>query len=123
MALEINITTTLTATKSGTTVTGSQTKQNTLTGVGLYANVQAIGTSAELITFPADLTTEGVTYLYYKNLDATNFVQIALDNFTNIFTKLLAGESAVLKSHAANPGHYAKADTAAVNLQVVAVGT
>ncbi len=123
MANEISLTTTLTCTKSGTTVTGSQTLLVTLAGAAEWANTQNIGTSAELIVYPADLTTEGITFLYFKNDDATNYVEIALDSFTNIFLKLLAGQSALIRSHTANPTHYARANTAAVNLRIVAVGT
>ena len=123
MANEISVTTTLTATKGGTTVTGSQIKQITLTGVQLWANSQDIGTSPEQIAYPGDLTTEGITYLYFKNQDSTNYLEIALDNFTNIFLKLLAGEAAIVRSHTASPTHYARANTAACDLYIVAVGT
>lgn len=124
MANEISITTTLTATKGGTTNTGSQTKLNTLTGVGQWANTQAIGTSAEQIAYPSDLTTEGITFLYFKNNDATNYLEIALDSgMTNKFAKLLAGESMILRVHTGNPTHYAQANTAACDLRIVAVGT
>ena len=123
MANEISVTTTLTCNKAGSTVTGSLIKQRTLTGTGQWANTQAIGTSAELIAYPSDLTTEGITYIYFKNDDPTNYVEIALDNFTNIFTKLLAGESIIVKAHTGNPTHYARANTAEVKLRIVAVGT
>lgn len=124
MANEIAVTTGLSCTKGGTTVNGTQTKQITLAGTGEWAHTQVIGTSAEQIAYPADLTTEGITYLYFKNDDASNFIEIALDSgMTNKFAKLLAGESMILKVHTGNPTHYAKADTAACNLRIVAVGT
>ena|SRR6267154_389616 len=123
MANETTVTTGLSCTKSGTSVNGSQTKQITLAGTGEFANTQLIGTAAELIAYPSDLTTEGITFIYFKNDDATNFIEIALDNFTNKFAKLLPGESMILKSHTASPTHYAKADTAACVLRIVAVGT
>lgn len=123
MANEITATAGLVCTKSGTTVNGTTVKVITLTGSGQWSNTQAIGTAAELIAYPSDLTTEGITYIYFKNDDATNYIEIALDNFTNVFLKLLAGQCALIRSHTANPTHYARANTAACNLRIVAVGT
>lgn len=124
MANEISATSTLTCTKGGATVTGTLTKQQTLTGSGKYANTQNIGTTAEALSFPSDLTTEGITWIWLKNLDSTNFVEIALDSgMTNKFGKLLAGEAMLWRAWTGNPTIYAKADTAACDLQIVAVGT
>ena len=90
----------------------------------MFANTQVIGfAAAELIVYPADLTTEGISCVYFKNDDATNFIRIALDDFTNIFIKLLPGESYAFRPHTGNPTHYAKSDTAACNLRIIAVGT
>ena len=122
MANEISVTTTLTCAKGGTTVTGSLVKLVTLTGVQMWANTQVIGT-AELIAYPGDLTTEGITFIYFKNDDATNYVEIALDNFTNIFLKLLAGQAALIRSHTANPTHYARSGASTIPLRIVAIGT
>jgi hypothetical protein len=113
----------LVCTKSGTTVNGTTVKVVTLTGAGQWSNTQAIGTSPELIAYPSDLTTEGITFIYFKNDDATNYIEIALDSFTNIFLKLLAGQACVIRAHTGNPTHYARANTGACNLRIVAVGT
>jgi hypothetical protein len=123
MANEITATAGLVCSKSGSTVNGTTVKFVTLTGVQQWANTQAIGTSPELIAYPSDLTIEGITFIYFKNDDATNYVEIALDSFTNIFLKLLAGQAAIIRAHTGNPTHYARANTAAVNLRIVAVGT
>jgi hypothetical protein len=123
MANEITATAGLVCTKSGTTVNGTTVKVVTLTGSAQFSNTQAIGTSPELLVYPADLTAEGITWVYFKNDDATNYVEIALDNFTNVFLKLLAGQAALIRAHTGNPTHYARANTAAVNLKIVAIGT
>ncbi len=124
MANEITITTTLTGTKTGTTITLTNTKQNTLTGSGKYGHTQAIGTSAEVITIPTDLSVEGVSYLAFKNMDATNYVEFATDaGMVNKFAKLLAGEAMVYRPSSVLAVVYAQANTAAISLQVVAMGT
>jgi hypothetical protein len=124
MANEVQATASLTCTKSGQTVTGNVTQTVTLAGVGMWQNTQNIGTVTEQLAFPSDLTTEGVTYLWLYNVDATNYVQIGLDTpVTQIFTKILPGGIAIIPVYTANPVYYAKANTAAVNLRMVAVGT
>lgn len=124
MANEISVRGYLTGTKNGVTVTGDTTKSITLAGSQLASGVQNIGTTTEQLSFPADLTTEGIGYLYVKNLDATNYVEIGLNTpVTQIMIKLLAGQVAVFPPYSGNPTIYAKANTAAINLQWVAVGT
>jgi hypothetical protein len=124
MANEITATATLTVTKSGQTSTGTISKSITLTGSKQWMNTQVIGTSAEQLSFPSDLTTEGLTYLWLYNADSTNYVEIALDSgMTQIFCKLLAGQPALIRAYTANPTYYARANTAAIDLRMVAVGT
>lgn len=124
MANEISMVASLTCSKSGTTVTGTSTKLRNLDGTGMYANTQSIGTSAETLTLPSDLTTEGVSSIWLKNTDATNFVEFALDSgMTNKFARLSAGEAMNFRPASGNPTIYARADTAAVAVQLVAVGT
>jgi hypothetical protein len=65
-----------------------------------------------------------MTYLWLYNADATNYVQIALDNaITQIFTKILPGGVAIIPVYTGNPTYYAKANTAGINLRMAAVGT
>ena len=124
MANEITVAISLAASKGGSTVQGAVTRQQTLTGTGLWSNTQSVGTAAEALSFPGDLTTEGISCIYIKNADPTNFVELALDSgMTNKFAKILAGEVCCLRPYAGNPTYYAKADTAACNVQMVAVGT
>jgi len=85
----------------------------TQTGEGEAGGIQNIGTSAENLNV-GDVATEG--FAVFKNLDATNFVEVGWDasGFQSAF-KLLAGMIAVVPL---NPSRtwQAKADTAAVEL-------
>jgi hypothetical protein len=85
-----------------------------LTGTAITSGVQAIGTSAEALLMN-DVTTAG--YAYFRNTDATNFVEIGTGISTSFvsFAKLKAGEIAVIRLGTNAPT--AKADTAAINLQ------
>lgn len=124
MANEIQATASLTCSKSGQTITGSVTQTNSLAGIGEWSNTQNIGTTTVQLSFPSTLTTEGITYLWLYNADATNYVQIGLDTpVTQIFAKILPGGVCLLPVYQANPTYYAKANTAAINLRMVAVGT
>lgn len=127
MANELTVTDTIVCTKDGVTVNGSVTKQETLTGAGNWTNTQLIGTTTEQIAFPSDLVTEGVTHIWIKNLDATNYVQIGLNTpVTQIFARLKPGQSMQIPTDNAagvDPTWYAKANTAAVNLKIIAIGT
>lgn len=120
MANEISISAQLSANKSSTQVaSGSQSKSVDMAGDQMIANVQIIGTSAEALSL-VDVTVGG--YLFVRNMDATNFVQLALDSAvaTQIFAKLKPSEFCLFRPPA-GATIYAKADTANCNLQVVAV--
>lgn len=128
MANEITVTAKLSVSKSGVTSTGDTTYQEDLAGAGNWSNVQAIGTSDEQLAFAADLVAEGVGYIWLKNLDATNFILIKINNAgTKVtFGKLLPGEAMVWPVHkaaASDPDVWAAADTAACNLLIKACGT
>jgi len=117
----------LVITKDGVTINGNVTEQRALVNSGKFTNIQSIGTATELIVFPADLIAEGVSEIMLKNMDLTNFIEIGLNTpLTQIFAKLLPGQTckcAVNKVPTADPTWYAKADTLACNLQIVAAGT
>lgn len=117
MANEIQATIGLTVSKSGAAISTSGSKTADMTGTEMITNVQAIGfADAEAIVL-GDVTTVG--YIAFKNLDTTNFVELALDEpMANKFAKLLAGDLTLIK--AATATIYAKADTASVNLLVSA---
>jgi hypothetical protein len=76
---------------------------------------QTIGTSHEQIT-KGDTTDGGV--FFFRNLDATNYVEVGIQHSGSTFVaflKLLPGEYAIGRLSSATI--YAKANTAAVNLQ------
>lgn len=127
MANEITATQTLSASKSGVTVTGSVTSTIDLSGVGIYSSIVSIGTSDEALSFPGDLTTEGITWIWIKNLDATNFVELSLATGGSFdasrFAKISPGQAMLWKVWTGNPTIYAQADTAECNIQLAAVGT
>jgi hypothetical protein len=126
---EINITGSVSITKDGLAISDSSSVTATLAGFGKFSDVQSIGFSAaELIVFPADLIQEGISYIWLKNLDATNFVTIIQKTGANSnpVTKLFPGEAILIHNTLAptnDPGFWAQADTGACNLQVVASGT
>ena len=77
---------------------------------------QTIGHSAHEQVAKGDTTNGGV--FFFRNLDATNFVEVGIQHSGSTFVaflKLLPGEYAVGRLSSADV--FAKADTASVNLQ------
>lgn len=119
MANEISAAITLSASKGGATVAATGSKTADMAGDQMIDNVQIIGTASEAIAL-GDVATPG--YILFKNLDATNFVSIsvlATAVAATSFTKLLPGDIALIK--AVGTQITAIADTASVNLRVVAI--
>jgi len=102
---------------AGGSINGTGSFNVTQAGTDNIGNVQNIGTSTEALVL-GDVTTIG--YLFLKNQDATNYVEISLTNpvGAEAFIKLLAGESAFIPTRQTTI--YAKANTAAVDLFVAA---
>lgn len=108
-----------------TTKTGGALAPGTLSGnadqsaVYNIDNIVSIGTSAEALDF-GDIS-GAPAVLIAKNLDSTNFVQFALDSgvSTQIFGKLLAGQVMLLPPQTGTL--YAKADTAACDVRLIAI--
>ena len=91
----------------------------TQTTLGGTTGVQAIGTAAHEAIDLGDVGTVGL--VMFRNLDATNFVQIGIDDggaFVPIH-ELLPGESAGPFRLASGVALYAQADTAAVKIDRV----
>ena len=119
MANEITCSASLAAAKSGAAISNSGSKQITMTANPMQSVVQNIGTTTEALVF-GDIV--AVKYLFIKNLDATNYIEVGLNTpVTQIFAKLLAGEFALLP--VGTSVIYAKANTAACNLLVAATDT
>jgi len=99
MANEIYSQLTLTARKSGATVTLSNSINQDMTGSNMIQSTQLIGTSAELISF-GDIS-GAPSQVMIKNLDSTNFVEIGGDSGLTVFKlKLLAGKHLLIPTSA-----------------------
>ena len=88
----------------------------TMAGAHMSAGVNSIGFAAhEALPVSGDVATAG--WAFFRNLDATHFVQVGLDVAAAFvpFLKLLPGEFAG-PVRLATTAVYAKADTAAVAL-------
>ena len=88
-----------------------------MTGSEMTQHTQSIGTTAETLSL-GDIT--GVPgAIVIKNLDATNYIELGGDSGLTVFKiKLLAGQFVAFQPTAATI--YAKANTAAVRVQIVA---
>lgn len=127
---DITATATLNCSKGGQQANGTLTASLTLAGTHMLSDVQDIGTSYEIITLPVDLTSEGVTILWLRNLDPTNYVEIAIDSVGDgsgtkyPFAKIKAGgPPCLIPVYATAPVYSAKANTAGIQLSKVATGT
>jgi len=118
MAGEITQQISLQVTKNGATATMQTSVRVDMTGDGLNNSTQSIATSATLI----DLT--GVTgapgNFAIRNLDATNYIEIGGDSGLTVFKiKLSPGQSCMFQPSSGTI--YAKANTAAVLIQKLAI--
>ena len=115
MANEINVSCSLSSSKNGAAISSGQfTKTADMTGDQMITNVQIVGTAAEALNL-GDVSTIG--YTLFKNMDATNYVDISLINDGSTpFCTLKPGDVSLIKLSTATV--YAKANTAPVNLLV-----
>lgn len=117
MANEIAFSASLAITKNNLTASGNGSKSVTLANDAYSSGVQSIGNTTEAIAL-GDAANPG--YLYVKNLDATNFIEIGLTSPVtsgNAMIKLLPGEFAFLPTRQTTI--YALADTATCLMHVV----
>lgn len=118
MANEISQTVRLTVTKNGSTFTFNQQKSITMTGDDVLAGTQIIGTTAETVNLGEISGAPG--QIAIRNTDSTNFVEIGGDSGLTVFKiKIRPGHSALIEPTSATI--YAKADTAAVRIQILAI--
>lgn len=113
----------ITITDSGAVVNGGYRDQLTFGGTyrvdqaaaGSAGGIRTIGTSAENLVL-TDIATPGI--LYVKNLDATNFVEIGVDNTGFVaMAKLEPGDPPARFRIADSTTIQLKADTASCNVQ------
>tara|TARA_R100000306_G_C4290318_1_gene99716 strand:- start:188 stop:547 length:360 start_codon:yes stop_codon:yes gene_type:complete len=88
-----------------------------VSGDSLNKTIQEIATSNTQITAVATIGTYG--YMFIKNLDSSNYVEIADEDDTNYFCKLKAGEFAMFR--AADSDYWGRANTAAVDLEILII--
>jgi hypothetical protein len=118
MADEIRANLSLTVTKGSLSLSKLFNDTADMAGTKYSAGCQSIGHAAhEALVVSGDIATAG--WAYFRNTDATNFVQVGVDVSTAFhpLVKLLPGEACVLRL--ATTAVYAKADTAAVDLDYV----
>jgi len=121
MASEITLSGGLALQRNGTSLSVSLAKNIDMTGNEYILGVQIIGITTEAIDL-GDATTPG--YMWFKNLDPTNFVQLALATpvtGANAFAKLLPNEAFPIPCK--QTVIYAMADTAPVSLQKFIIET
>lgn len=98
--------------------TGQTNLQRSVSTKRPFRTVQNIGTSEEAITLGDGGT---IKELYLRNLDATNYVEIKTATGGIIFAKLLPGEDMMVRLGSGAQAPFAIANTAAVNVEVMAV--
>lgn len=120
MANEIKISSQLRFIKGGVKITvGTANHYVDVSGDHSVHNTQEIGTNAEALGV-GEIGTVG--YCWFRNMDGTNFVEIGYNDvggFMNVI-KLKAGEECG-PVRLGQDAPYAKADTAAVDLEYVIV--
>lgn len=118
MANEITATINLSASKGGAKVGQNYTFRTTMAGDDMTQASQVIGTTSELVSFGE--ITGAPAAVMIQNLDATNFVEIGGDSGLTVFKlKILAGKAILISPSSGTV--YAKADTAACRVLIVAV--
>ena len=120
MANEITITAGLLASKTSAAISsGTLTKQQTMTGAEMVAATQVIATAGTgTLDFGAITGAPGAIMI--KNLDTANYVTLGLaSEVSSPFAKIRAG--ALLLMEPGSDTIYAKANTAAVRIQMWAV--
>lgn len=116
MANEITVSGSLKIVKNGVTNTLALSSTTfDQTGDARVCGVQAIGTSEEEILF-ADMAAGNIGWAAFKNLDATNFVDIGTATGVYII-RLEATEAAWFRFVPGTTSVFCLADTAAVNLE------
>lgn len=116
MASEIRETITASVTKGGATVSFSQSDVIDMAGTDMVTYT-ATATTSWVVLAPAGVA--AAAHIWITNLDATNYIELAVDSGgTYVFGKLLAGESVCAKRIPALP--YVRANTASCQIAVTA---
>jgi hypothetical protein len=96
--------------------TGTVTQQANLSGTRFHHVVTNVGTTYQSLAIPAGIGTPGESF--FKNTDATNFIEIGLEVASTFhpLVKLKPGRTARLPL--STDALFARANTAAVDLEV-----
>jgi hypothetical protein len=119
MANEIEISVSISASKSGMTVNRAETFKVDMSGESMIHGVQNVGTSIEVLDLAeGSIGTSG--WCFIKNLDSTNYIDVGragvdADEHT---VKLKAGESCVFRAAGVL---YGKSNTAALNIEYIVI--
>ena len=117
MAGELNISISLTFSKSGSTINKSYTDSIDVAGNSFQHSVQTLASGEETLTIHGDIGTVG--YVFIKNLDATNFVSVG--RTTGVYTaKLLAGEANIFRL-LSGTSIYVLPDTGSVDVEYIVI--
>lgn len=90
----------------------------TVTGTDAASFHQNIGTSEEVLAFPADFGTPG--YMMLINHDTTNYIEVG-PSTGNYLIKIEKGEACQFRATVAKTSFYCKANTGACDLEVTAL--
>lgn len=115
MSQELTASVAATETKNGVSFQKNFTFQVDVTGNSPASYIQNIGTADETLDL-SDVGTLG--FICLKNIDDTNYVEIGYTSGT-YFAKLKAGEACLFRAGAGLTAIHAKANTAAINLEVL----
>ncbi len=130
MANEINIQAALCVTRTGLSLQATgNTNADQASGSSCASNVQSVSastTTGSTLGFGGLSFPNSLGYLFVKNTDATNFVELSVANTdqtafeASVFAKIRAGEFCLVPLKTSKT-YYARANTAAVVLQVAVV--
>ena len=123
MANEVTVSASLKFVKNGITrLRESGSLQFDVAGTNSLEHVQSIPTAGAAITL-GGITVGG--YCFMKNLDATNFIEVAFSTTTSDASehviKLIPGDIALFRIHPEMTAPFAQSDTASCDLLVMMV--
>ena len=121
MANEATVTTALKFTKGSVDLNLTDSASTfDVTGTRYQRAVQSVGTAAEALDM-GDITDPG--WAYFRNLDASNYVELFAATGETAFLRLNAGEHACVRLSTSATAPFAQADTASIDLEYMIVQT
>jgi hypothetical protein len=118
MANEISITSKLSVSKGGTTISNATSTDSVdMTGTNMLTNVQSVGTSYEALTL-TDIDTASSYWVHLRNKDATNYVEVSFDAGSTFSLRMNAGEMCGPMRLVAGEQIGCRANTAACEVEV-----